>query len=171
MVSIYILGSFVLLMLFKMPISLSMAISSLIGLLIAGVPITTIPQWMAHGVHSYPLMAIPFFIFAGGLLNAAGLTTRIFNFANVFVSRLPGGLAQVAIITEMIFSGISGSMVADVAALGPIEMKAMTERGLRTRTSAPLSSSALLFWVPSSRPASFSSSMPSAPGFPLPRCF
>jgi len=136
MVSIYILGSFALLMLFKMPISLSMAISSLIGLLIAGVPITTIPQWMAHGVHSYPLMAIPFFIFAGGLLNAAGLTNRIFNFANVFVSRLPGGLAQVAIITEMIFSGISGSMVADVAALGPIEMKAMTERGYEKNFSA-----------------------------------
>ena len=136
MVSIYILGSFVLLMLFKMPISLSMAISSLIGLLIAGVPLTTIPQWMAHGVHSYPLMAIPFFIFAGGLLNAAGLTNRIFNFANVFVSRLPGGLAQVAIITEMIFSGISGSMVADVAALGPIEMKAMTERGYERNFSA-----------------------------------
>jgi tripartite ATP-independent transporter DctM subunit len=136
MVSIYILGSFVLLMFFKMPISLSMAISSLIGLLIAGVPITTIPQWMAHGVHSYPLMAIPFFIFAGGLLNAAGLTNRIFNFANVFVSRLPGGLAQVAIITEMIFSGISGSMVADEAALGPIEMKAMTERGYERNFSA-----------------------------------
>jgi tripartite ATP-independent transporter DctM subunit len=136
MVSIYILGSFVLLMLFKMPISLSMAISSLIGLFIAGVPLTTIPQWMAHGVHSYPLMAIPFFIFAGGLLNAAGLTPRIFNFANVFVSRLPGGLAQVAIIAEMIFSGISGSMVADVAALGPIEMKAMTEKGFEKNFSA-----------------------------------
>jgi C4-dicarboxylate transporter, DctM subunit len=136
MVSIYILGSFILFMLLKMPISLSMGISSLIGLLVAGVPLTTIPQWMAHGVHSYPLMAIPFFIFAGGLLNATGLTTRIFSFANVFVSRLPGGLAQVAIITEMIFSGISGSMVADEAALGPIEMKAMTDRGYERNFSA-----------------------------------
>ncbi len=136
MVSIYILGSFVIFMLLKMPISLSMAISSLIGLLIAGVPLTTIPQWMAHGVHSYPLMAIPFFIFAGGLLNAAGLTNRIFNFANVFVSRLPGGLAQVAVISAMIFSGISGSMVADEAALGPIEMKAMTEKGYEKNFSA-----------------------------------
>ncbi len=136
MVSIYILTSFILFMLLKMPISLAMAVSSLIGLLIAGVPLTTIPQWMAHGVHSYPLMAIPFFIFAGGLLNVAGLTTRIFNFANVFVSRLPGGLAQVAIIAEMIFSGISGSMVADVAALGPIEMKAMTEKGYERNFSA-----------------------------------
>ncbi len=136
MVSIYILASFILFMLLKMPISLAMAVSSLIGLLIAGVPLTTIPQWMAHGVHSYPLMAIPFFIFAGGLLNAAGLTNRIFNFANVFVSRLPGGLAQVAIIAEMIFSGISGSMVADVAALGPIEMKAMTDKGYEKNFSA-----------------------------------
>jgi tripartite ATP-independent transporter DctM subunit len=136
MVSIYIFCSFILLMLLKTPISLAMAISSLIGLLIAGGPIAVIPQWMAHGVHSYSLMAIPFFIFAGGLLNAAGLTNRIFNFANVFVSKLPGGLAQVAIITEMIFSGISGSMVADVAALGPIEMKAMTERGYGRNFSA-----------------------------------
>ena len=72
MVSIYILGSFIIFMLLKMPIPLSMAISSFIGLLIAGVPLTAIPQWMAHGVHSYPLMAIPFFIFAGGLLNVTG---------------------------------------------------------------------------------------------------
>jgi TRAP-type C4-dicarboxylate transport system permease large subunit len=76
-----------------------------------------------------------FFIFAGGF-ECAGLTSRIFNFANVFVSRLPGGLAQVAIIAEMIFSGISGSMVADVAALGPIEMKAMTEKGYERNFSA-----------------------------------
>ena len=129
MVSIYILGSFILLMLFKMPIALSMAISSLIGLLIAGVPMTTVPQWMAHGVHSYPLMAIPFFIFAGGLLNVAGLTSRIFNFANVFVSRLPGGLAQVAIIAEMIFSGISGSTAADISAIGSLLIAPMERAG------------------------------------------
>ncbi len=145
MVSIFILGSFIVFMLFKMPISLAMAISSLIGLLLSGVPLTTIPQWMAHGVHSYPLMAIPFFIFAGGILNVTGLTNRIFNFANVFVSRLPGGLAQVAIISEMIFSGISGSMVADQAALGPIEMKAMTEKGYeRTFSAAVIVSSCVL---------------------------
>ena len=136
MVSIYILGSFIIFMLLKMPIPLSMVISSFIGLLIAGVPLTAIPQWMAHGVHSYPLMAIPFFIFAGGLLNVTGLTKRIFNFANVFVSRLPGGLAQVSVISAMIFSGISGSMVADEAALGPIEMKAMTEKGYEKNFSA-----------------------------------
>ena len=136
MVSIYIFGSFVLLMLFKMPISLSMAISSLIGLLIADAPLTTIPQWMAHGVHSYPLMAIPFFIFAGGVLNAAGLTTRIFDFANVFVSRLAGGLAHANVLASMIFAGISGSMVGDIAALGPIEMKAMTEKGYEKNFSA-----------------------------------
>ena len=81
-------------------------------------------------------MAIPFFIFAGGLLNATGLTNRIFVFANVFVSRLPGGLAHVAILSAMIFSGISGAMVADIAALGPIVMKAMTERGYERNFSA-----------------------------------
>ena len=164
MVSIYIFVSFVLLMFFKMPVSLSMAISSLIGLLIAGVPITTIPQWMAHGVHSYPLMAIPFFIFAGGLLNATGLTNRIFVFANVFVSRLPGGLAHVAILSAMIFSGISGAMVADIAALGPIVMKAMTERGYERNFSAAVIVSASILG-PIIRPASFSSSTPSRQDF------
>ena len=124
---------------------MAMALSSLVGLLISGVPLTTIPQWMAHGVHSYPLMAIPFFIFAGGVLNVTGLTNRIFNFANVFVSRLSGGLAQVAILAEMIFSGISGSMVADEAALGPIELKAMTEKGYdRTFSAAVIVSSTVL---------------------------
>ena len=136
MVSIYIFASFVLLMFLKMPISFAMAISSLIGLLVAGIPLTTIPQWMAHGIHSYTLMAIPFFIFAGGVLNAAGLTTRIFDFANVFVSRLKGGLAHANVLASMIFAGISGSMVGDIAALGPIEMKAMTEKGYEKNFSA-----------------------------------
>lgn len=124
---------------------MAMALSSLMGVLVSGVPLTIIPQWMAHGVHSYPLMAIPFFIFAGGVLNVTGLTNRIFSFANIFVSRLSGGLAQVAIIAEMIFSGISGSMVADEAALGPIEIKAMTEKGYdRTFSAAVIVSSTVL---------------------------
>ena len=136
MVSIYIFGAFILLIIFKMPISLSMAISSLIGLIIADVPLSTIPQWMAHGVHSYTLMAIPFFIFAAGVLNATGLTIRIFDFVNIFVSRLAGGLAHANVLASMIFAGISGSMVGDIAALGPIEMKAMTEKGYEKNFSA-----------------------------------
>lgn len=145
MASIFVLVSFVIFLVLKTPITMAMALSSLAGVLVSGVPLTIIPQWMAHGVHSYPLMAIPFFIFAGGVLNVTGLTNRIFSFANIFVSRLSGGLAQVAIIAEMIFSGISGSMVADEAALGPIEMKAMTEKGYnRTFSAAVIVSSTVL---------------------------
>ena len=145
MASISVLVSFVVFLVLKTPITMAMALSSFVGLLVLGSPLTTIPQWMAHGVHSYPLMAIPFFIFAGGVLNVTGLTNRIFNFANVFVSRLSGGLAQVAIIAEMIFSGISGSMVADEVALGPIELKAMTEKGYdRTFSAAVIASSTVL---------------------------
>lgn len=145
MASLCVFLSFIALLILKTPISMAMAMSSLVGLVIAGVPLTTIPQWMAHGVHSYTLMAIPFFIFAGGVLNVTGLTMRIFNFASAFVSRLSGGLAQVAIIAAMIFSGISGSMVADIAALGPIEMKAMTEKGYgRTFSAAVIVTSAVL---------------------------
>jgi C4-dicarboxylate transporter, DctM subunit len=136
MVTVVLMLTFVAMLLIRVPVSVAMGLSSVIALWVGDYPLMAVPQYMGSAVTSYMLMAIPFFIFAGGLLNITGLTSRIFGFANVFVSRLPGGLAQVAIISEMIFSGISGSMVADQAALGPIEMKAMTEKGYGRHFSA-----------------------------------
>src|SRR5438552_8762923 len=78
---------------------------------------------------SFPLLAVPFFIFAGNLMNAAGITTRIYNFAVALVGWMRGGLGHVNIIGSVIFSGMSGAAIADAAGLGTIEIKAMRDHG------------------------------------------
>ncbi|MEQ1615026.1 MAG: TRAP transporter large permease, partial [Hyphomicrobiaceae bacterium] len=81
------------------------------------------------GADSYALLAIPFFILAGNLMNYGGITERIINFANSAVGRFRGGLAQTTVLATMIFSGISGSAVADASALGKVLIPAMKKQG------------------------------------------
>jgi len=88
---------------------------------------------------SFPLLAIPFFILAGNLMNAGGTTERIFAVANLLVGRIRGGLAHVNVIGSMIFAGMSGSAVADAAGLGAIEIRAMIKEGYTARYSATIS--------------------------------
>jgi TRAP-type C4-dicarboxylate transport system permease large subunit len=84
---------------------------------------------MIAGVDSFPLLAVPFFILAGNLMNIAGITGRIYNFAVALVGWMKGGLGQVNIIGSVIFSGMSGTAIADAAGLGTIEIKAMRDHG------------------------------------------
>jgi tripartite ATP-independent transporter DctM subunit len=88
---------------------------------------------------SFPLLAIPFFILAGNLMNVGGTTARIFAVANLFVGRIRGGLAHVNVIGSMIFAGMSGSAVADAAGLGVIEIRAMVKEGYTARYAATIS--------------------------------
>jgi tripartite ATP-independent transporter DctM subunit len=88
---------------------------------------------------SFPLLAIPFFILAGNLMNVGGTTERIFAVANLFVGRIRGGLAHVNVIGSMIFAGMSGSAVADAAGLGVIEIRAMVREGYTARYAATIS--------------------------------
>jgi C4-dicarboxylate transporter, DctM subunit len=127
---------FLVLLALRMPASLAMGVACLVGLLLGDYPVSLIPRYMSGGVESFPLMAVPFFILAGNIMNHSGITTRIFNFANKVVGSLPGGLAQVNVLASMIFAGISGAALADAAGLGTIEMKAMTDAGYRRRFSA-----------------------------------
>jgi tripartite ATP-independent transporter DctM subunit len=90
------------------------------------------------GTTSFPLLAIPFFILAGNLMNMGGMTTRIFKVAQLFVGRIRGGLAHVNVIGSVIFAGMSGSAVADAAGLGVIEHKAMREAGYDSRFAATI---------------------------------
>jgi tripartite ATP-independent transporter DctM subunit len=90
------------------------------------------------GTTSFPLLAIPFFILAGNLMNVGGTTTRIFKVAQLFVGRIRGGLAYVNVIGSVIFAGMSGSAVADAAGLGVIEHKAMREAGYTSRFAATI---------------------------------
>ncbi|MBQ7564269.1 MAG: TRAP transporter large permease [Lachnospiraceae bacterium] len=123
---------------------------ALIGLMLLGVPVcaamggvaagmfaslgysdimAVMAQRIYNGTTCFTMLAIPFFILAGNLMNTGGITDRIFNFAKACVGHWPGGLGQVNIVSSVIFSGMSGAAVADAAGLGMIEMKAMDDAG------------------------------------------
>src|SRR5690606_9621892 len=115
------------------PVAVSMAGASLFFLLWSGsVPGVVIAQRMIAGVESFPLLAVPFFILAGNLMNIAGITGRIYNFAVALVGWMRGGLGQVNIIGSVVFAGMSGTAIADAAGLGTIEIKAMKDHGYET---------------------------------------
>ena len=102
---------------------------SMIFFLTTEVPLKVVPQMMTSAVNSFPLMAIPFFMLAGALMNTAGITRRLFEFANCLVGHITGGLGHVNVAASMLFAGMSGSAVADAAGLGTVEIEAMTQYG------------------------------------------
>src|SRR6187401_1490293 len=112
------------------PVAIAMAGSALVYIWLTG---TTPPMVVVHrmisGIDSFPLLAVPFFIFAGNLMNNAGITNRIYNFALALVGWMRGGLGHVNVLGSVIFAGMSGTAIADAAGLGTIEIKAMTEHG------------------------------------------
>jgi tripartite ATP-independent transporter DctM subunit len=126
-----LLGSFTLLFLLGCPVALSILGPAVAYVLMNDLPIELIGQRMAYAMDSFPLVAVPVFIYVGNLMNQAGVTERIFRFAHTLVGRVPGGLAQVNVVASLIFAGMSGAMLADVGGLGRIEVKAMTARGFR----------------------------------------
>jgi tripartite ATP-independent transporter DctM subunit len=101
----------------------------------AGLPDIVILHRMAGGIDSFPLLAVPFFILAGNLMNSAGITNRIYDFAVALAGWTRGGLAHVNIIGSVIFAGMSGTAIADAAGLGTIEIKAMKDHGYSTEFS------------------------------------
>src|SRR5881396_2901068 len=131
-----LIGTFLALMLFGLPVAVAMASASLTYILVSGsVPDIVVAQRMIAGIESFPLLAVPFFILAGNLMNIAGITGRIYNFAVALVGWMKGGLGQVNIIGSVIFSGMSGTAIADAAGLGAIEIKAMKDHGYSTEFS------------------------------------
>ncbi len=112
------------------PIAIALGGSSMLWVYLSqSVTDFTIVHRMVNGVDSFPLLAIPFFIMAGTLMNEAGLTNQIFDFARALVGWLPGGLGHVNIGASVIFAGMSGAAVADAGGLGTIEIKAMNDSG------------------------------------------
>jgi len=124
-------AGFILLILIRVPITMAIGASVLAALLTAGFAdsLYILPLQVLEGVDNPSLLAIPFFIMAGNLMNAVGMTDKIFNFATQLVGHLRAGLAQVNVLSSMIFAGVSGAAVADCAGLGMVEIKAMRERG------------------------------------------
>ncbi|HRE21776.1 MAG TPA: TRAP transporter large permease subunit, partial [Rhabdaerophilum sp.] len=120
-----LIGVFLVLMVIGVPVAVSMVSASLAYLAIhGGAPDVIVAQRMIAGVESFPLLAVPFFILAGNLMNIAGVTGRIYSFAVALVGWMRGGLAQVNIIGSVIFSGMSGTAIACVVQRGFVDMAA-----------------------------------------------
>ncbi len=104
---------------------LALAVTSATG----GLPVELMSLKITQTLNSFPLLAIPLFILAANLLNRGSATTRIFDFANVLVGFVRGGLGHVNVVASMIFAGMSGTASADAAGLGALEIRAMSEKG------------------------------------------
>ena len=118
------------LMAIGVPVAVSLGAASLIYVWFdQSVPPLVVLHRMASGVDSFPLLAVPFFVMSGSLMNSAGITERIFSFATALVGWLRGGLGHVNVVGSVIFAGMSGTAVADAGGLGSIEIKAMRDHG------------------------------------------
>ncbi|WP_108258896.1 TRAP transporter large permease [Mangrovicoccus ximenensis] len=123
---------FTLLLVLGVPVAFSMGLSAAAILILdGGVPLMVLPQRFFSSLDSFPLMAIPLFILAGNLMNVSGITNAIVRAARALVGHVRGGLGQVNILTSVMFSGISGSAAADVAAVGSMLLPAMKKEGYK----------------------------------------
>jgi tripartite ATP-independent transporter DctM subunit len=113
-----------------MPIAFAMIASSAVYFMVEGIPLDVVAETMVMGFNDkFVLLAVPLFIFTARVMNAGGITTRIFDFAGAMVGHLRGGLAQVNVVASIIFSGMTGSAIADASGLGLMEVKAMDDAG------------------------------------------
>ncbi len=129
---IVLVFSFIALLIIGVPIAYGIGISACLTILISVLPIpafTTLAQQMATGLDSFALLAIPFFILAGQLMNKGGIAVRLIDFAKVLVGRLPGGLAFVNVVANMLFGAISGSAAASASAIGGFMSEQMEKDG------------------------------------------
>ncbi|ATI41148.1 C4-dicarboxylate ABC transporter permease [Pacificitalea manganoxidans] len=135
-----VIGGFVLLMLLGVPVTMAIGASAIAGLYYAGFGemALVVPQQILDGAAKPALLAIPFFILAGNLMNAVGLTDRIFNFCLAVVGHFRAGLAYVNVIASLLFAGVSGAATADIAGLGQLEVRAMRARGYKPEFAAAL---------------------------------
>jgi len=129
--------TFVALLVLGAPVAFCIGISALAGLLDqGGTPLLLIPHMMFQGTDSFPLLAVPFFILAGALMNAGGITRRLVEFVNLLVGHIRGGLALVTVVASMIFAGITGAAVAEASAIGSVLIPAMREEGYEIEFTA-----------------------------------
>lgn len=135
-------------------VAFALGVCSLVYLIANDFPLSLAAQEFALSLNKFTFMAIPLFMLAGMLMNAGGITQRIYTFAYLAVGRIPGGLGHVNIAGSLIFAGMSGSVLADVAGLGPMQLKSMRERGYKTDFSIgiTLASSAIGPILPPSVP-------------------
>lgn len=135
-----LIGTLLVLAALGLPLVFSILGASLLTLFVVrpGTPLELVPQLFVSGLDNFPLLAVAFFFLAGELMNASGITDRILQFANALVGHFRGGLCQVGIVTSMVFAGVSGSAVADAAAVGSVLIPTMKRAGYPAAFSAAL---------------------------------
>jgi tripartite ATP-independent transporter DctM subunit len=136
--AITIILAFMALFILGLPVVVAIAVPALLYVAFAGFPLELMAQRMTYALDSFPLVAVPVFIFVGSLMNQAGITSHIYKFAHMLGGRVPGGLAQVNVIGSLVFSGTSGAALADIGGLGRIEIRAMTRAGFTRAYSAAI---------------------------------
>ncbi|WP_077324667.1 TRAP transporter large permease [Virgibacillus siamensis] len=124
-----LIGSFILLLVFRIPIALCLIVSALVTGLYMGFEPQAILQRMVGGLNSFSLLAIPFFILAGEIMNEGGISRRLINLANVIIGKIRGGIAMVNVLASTFFGGISGSSLADTSSLGSVLIPMMKKQG------------------------------------------
>ncbi|MDF0599833.1 TRAP transporter large permease [Psychromarinibacter sp. C21-152] len=132
------------LLLAGMPVAFTLIVASVIYMLVNGMGINFAAQRMVAGLNSFPLLAVPFFILTAQLMNISGVTERIFDFAKSLVGHITGGLGHVNVLASLLFSGMSGSAVADAAGLGQLEIKAMRDAGYDDRFAGSLTAASAI---------------------------
>ncbi|MEN6425212.1 MAG: TRAP transporter large permease subunit [Phycisphaerales bacterium] len=121
---------FAILVAISMPIALAIGVACCISLAaFSDIPLAAIPHKMVAGIDNFVFLAIPLFLLAGRLMNAGGITDRLFKFARVWIGAVPGGLAYANVVASMLFAWMTGSAVAAAGGLGEIEVKAMEDNG------------------------------------------
>lgn len=143
--AIVMLGLFILWMIFGMPIGHAMLLAGIVYLLLTGQDLAIVATQSLNGMFSsFVLMSVPLFILSADIMNASKITDRLFEFANLLVGRLRGGLAHVNVVASVIFSGMSGSALADAAGPGKLEVDMMVKAGYSPGFSAAVSTTSAI---------------------------
>lgn len=135
--------TFLVLLFLGMPVAFAMLVANVVALWYAGdIPAVLVPSKLFLSLNSFPLMAVPYFILAGEIMNRGGITLRIVRFAEALVGHLRGGLGHVTVVSEMLLSGVSGSAAADASAIGSMTIPSMVRAGYRPEFAVGLTAAA-----------------------------
>jgi len=145
MITILLFGLTLFLMAMGIPIAWSLGIGGFAAVLAMGdIPLQIVAQKIYSGMDSFPLLCIPFFVFAGELMASGKITDGLVKFSLILVGRIRGGLAMATVVASMFFGGMSGSAIADIAALGPVEIPMMVKSGYDRKFAGSLTSAAAI---------------------------
>ncbi|MFM9888033.1 MAG: TRAP transporter large permease [Burkholderiales bacterium] len=143
MVVTVMLLAFLVMIFLTAPVAFAIGVAATIGLLLSGsAPLLVVPQRMFAGADSFVLLAIPLFILAGALMETGGISARLVHLAKVLIGHVRGGLGMVVVVAEMLFSGISGSTVADVSAIGSLMVPSLVRAGFKPEQAVAIVSAA-----------------------------